>query len=278
MITLVTLGACCSTTAAATAGVGLVAQASGSSSSNLLLNNWFLGVFQVVVVYVALIAQELLLRMYGSLFASSDPGFSANLPSPRPLDRRALVAAVLRAAVLAAGVTWALSVLADWTIISPTNASGALWFNWVVEHWLVGGFAVFAALSPHVVLGWARSWLPTSRGTPLRAVLLLGAWTLGGWVPPPLSGMGVEGFCNEVLGALGAPTWLGAVAPTFVPGLALAFQWAFQYLLLALFVGAVAAFPRRTSEWLAGSSPELVAGSVTEPTGPTVSGPLGLAR
>ena len=35
MIALVTLGACCSTTAAATAGVGLVAQSSGSSISNL---------------------------------------------------------------------------------------------------------------------------------------------------------------------------------------------------------------------------------------------------
>lgn len=257
MIALVTLGACCSTTAAATAGVGLVAQASGSSTTNLLLNNWFLGAFQIVVVYVALIAQELLLRMYGTLFAADDPGFAPNAVPPPPLNRRALAVGALRAGLVAAGITWVLTVVADWTTVSPAGASAGVWFNWLVEHWLLGGFAMLVALSPPGVLRWYRRAASTSRGYLLRAVLLLGAWTLGGWVPPPLAGAGVEGFGNELLAVLGGPSWLGAVAPTFSPSIALAFQWAFQYLLLAVFAGAVALSPEPISDWLAGpaSSP-----------------------
>ncbi len=85
MISLVTLGACCSTTAAASAGVGLVAVAAGTTTNNLLLNNWFLGVFQIAIVWVALLAQELLLIVYAGLF---DPGAavsaSRSAPAPRP--------------------------------------------------------------------------------------------------------------------------------------------------------------------------------------------------
>ncbi len=58
MIALVTLGACCSTTAAATAGLGVIAQASGTSIDELLANNWYIGVFQILVLWIALIAQE----------------------------------------------------------------------------------------------------------------------------------------------------------------------------------------------------------------------------
>jgi len=254
MIALVTLGACCSTTAAATAGVGLVAQASGTSTTNLLLNNWYLGAFQVVVVYVALIAQELLLALYGALFAAGDPGFARSVApvSPRPIDRRAVASGVLRVALIAAGVTWVLTVFADWTTVGPGQAGAGVWFGWLVEHGLLGGFAVFVALAPEN----ARSLFAVAAGTvrqrAARAVLLLGAWTLGGWVPPPVAGAGVEGFGNELMGLLGAPTSWGAVAPAFGPGLALAFQWAFQYLLLALFAGIVAVRPGPVLDWFAG--------------------------
>ena len=73
MIALVTLGACCSTTAAATAGITLAAQSSGTSAATLLANTWYLGLFQVVVVYVALVAQEQLVRVYGLLFGGTPP-------------------------------------------------------------------------------------------------------------------------------------------------------------------------------------------------------------
>jgi hypothetical protein len=64
MIALVTLGACCSTTAAATAGLSLAARWGGGTANALLANTWYLGVVQLSVVYVALLAQEHLGRVY----------------------------------------------------------------------------------------------------------------------------------------------------------------------------------------------------------------------
>ena len=261
LIALVTLGACCSTTLAATAGVGLVAQASGSSTSNLLFNNWYLGVFQIVVVFVALLAQELLLRVYGNLFAAHDPGFATRDDEPRRLDRRAVAVGALRASLVAAGVTWVLAVLADWTVTNPSSASAALWFNWLVEHWFLGGFAVLAALAPRTLRRWFLPAIATARGVVLRATLLLGAGTLALWVPPPLAGAGVEGFGNELLGLLGVPASLGGVSPVFPWGAALVLRWLFQYLLLAGFAACVALAPQRTLDWVAEAE------SVPGPTG-----------
>jgi hypothetical protein len=252
MIALVTLGACCSTTAAATAGVWLVAQASGSSVTNLLTNNWFLGIFQIVVVYVALIAQELLLQMYRSLFAAGDPGYAGPMPASRPLDARAVAGGALRIALVAAGITWVLTVLADWTTQSPGSANAAVWFNWLVEHFLVGGAAVLVALAPQTVRGWLGVLGPSARSRIVRSVLLAGAWALGGWVPPPLAGAGIEGFGNELLGILGISSSWGAVSPGVVPGPVLAFQWGFQYMLLAGFAAWVSLSPRMTLDWLGG--------------------------
>lgn len=251
MIALVTLGACCSTTAAATAGVGLVAQASGSSTSNLLLNNWFLGVFQIVVVYVALLAQELLLRVYGSMFGASDPGFSAmRSPESRPVDRRTVASAALRISLVAAGITWGLAVLADWTVVSPASATAGMWFNWVVEHWLLSGVAVFVALAPRPARALFIWLTPRTSGYVVRSVLLVGAWSLAVWVPPPVSGTGAEGFGNELLGLLGAGSNLGAVAPAMSWGVVLLLRWVFQYLLLGSFAAAIALSPRRTLDWI----------------------------
>ncbi len=74
MIALVTLGACCSTTAAATAGISLAAHAGGIGLAGLLSNTWYLGVIQLSVVYVALIAQEQLLRVYELFPPAEAPG------------------------------------------------------------------------------------------------------------------------------------------------------------------------------------------------------------
>jgi hypothetical protein len=64
MVALVTLGACCSTTAAATAGLSLAARLGGGAASAVLANTWYLGAIQLSVVYVALLAQEHLVRVY----------------------------------------------------------------------------------------------------------------------------------------------------------------------------------------------------------------------
>ena len=255
LIALVTLGACCSTTAAATAGVALVSASSGSSTSNLLFNNWFLGVFQIVVVFIALIAQELLLRVYGSLFGTRDPGFVNRELTTRPLDRRAVTVGALRAGLLAAGVTWILAVVALWTTVTPASAPAGLWFNWLFEHWLPGGLAVLAALSPRTARRWLLPVRSTLPGIAFRGALLMGAWSLAAWVPSPFVGWGAEGFGNEILGLLGFPAAYGAVAPVFPWGIALVLRWGFQYWLLALFAAAVALRPEPVLSWLSETQP-----------------------
>lgn len=245
MLSLVTLGACCSTTAAATAGVGLVAQASGTSAANLLVNNWYLGVFQIVMVWVALLAQEMLLVVYAGLFgASTESSRSTDGASSRTIDTRFLVGGALRIALLGAGVVWALTVAAEWTTINPSTAGAGYWFQWVVQHEVVAGLAIGAALFPTGVyrlllrarhgLGWVAS-----------AVLLVGGLSLLVWVPPPLPAAGVDSLFNEVLGLAGAPTSWGAIAPGPVGGFALYLRWAFEYLLLGGFSTAAAIAPNR---------------------------------
>lgn len=67
MIALVTLGACCSTTAAASAGVIVVAAITGSTVAATLANSWYLGIFQLIVLWLGLVAQEQLVTLYGGL-------------------------------------------------------------------------------------------------------------------------------------------------------------------------------------------------------------------
>jgi hypothetical protein len=246
MIALLTLGACCSTTAAATAGVGLVAQVSGSSTDTLLLNNWYLGVFQVAVVWIALLAQELLLRVYGGLFGlSTDASPGATAPSPPRLTRRSLVGGALRVALLVGGVTWSLAMLVDWTTVGPASASLADWVRWVVQHQLLALLAILAALFPRGLFEAFSRRAGTLWGGLSRALLLVGGLSLAVGVPPPLAGWGVDGFGNELMALLGVPTAWGAVAPVLSPGLDLYFRWVVQYFLLGGFAIAVAIAPLR---------------------------------
>jgi hypothetical protein len=247
MIALVTLGACCSTTAAATAGVGIVAQASGSTLNNLLINNWFLDVFQVSVVYVALLAQELILRVYGGLFGLTAVGSGASNREPRvPRASRAAVAAgAVRAMLLLAGLTWSLAMFAEWAGASPPFDSAALWFQWVVQHQLLGDFAVAVALIPALVAGALAGAVRSPSRWLLRGGLLVGGLSLIAWTPPIVAAGGAPGLVNEVLGVVGLPASWGAVSPVFGVGPALIARWAFQYLLLGGFAVAAAVWPDR---------------------------------
>jgi hypothetical protein len=256
MIALLTLGACCSTTAAATAGVGLVAQVSGSSTDTLLLNNWYLGVFQVAVVWIALVAQELLLKVYGGLFGLSAgaPGATSRVTPPR-LSQRSVFGGALRVALLMGGVTWSLAMLVDWTAVAPAGASIADWVRWVVQHELLAIFAILAALFPRGLFEAFSRQAGTLPGRLARGVLLVAGLSLAVGVPPPIAGWGLEGLGNELLGLFGAPAGWGAVAPVFSPGLDLYFRWGVQYLLLGGFAIAVALAPVRalsTIQWSVG--------------------------
>ncbi len=251
MIALVTLGACCSTTAVATAGVGLVAQASGSSLDNLLVNNWYLDVFQVSVVYVALIAQELILRVYGGLLGLTPLDGARTAPPPAPAIRPAyaILSGALRATLLLAGLTWSLAVFAEWAGPSPSLTSGALWFQWLLQHELLGGFAIAVALFPQAVLGPLRRTALGPRA--VRGALLVAGLSLAIWTPPAVALGGAPGFLNELFGAAGLPAAWGAVSPPFGLGLALAARWAFQFLLLGAFAIVVALYPEAAARSVA---------------------------
>jgi hypothetical protein len=261
MIALVTLGACCSTTAAATAGVGLVAQASGSSLNNLLVNNWYLDLFQVVVVFVALLAQEMLLRVYGGLFGLGPRADGSGVPvdAPVPWGARLVAGGLLRAALLIAGITWSLAMFADWTTVSPWSASATLWFQWIFQHQVVSILAILVALFPGAVArSLSRTGLrPVRYG--LRLGLLVGGLSLATWVPPVVAAGGAAGFVNELFSVAGLPATWGAVAPVYAPGLALYVRWGLQYLLLGGFAVAVSLSPGRAiapALWTRGSSLE----------------------
>ncbi len=276
MIALVTLGACCSTTAAATAGVGLVGQVTGTTTNNLLVNNWFLGVFQMVVVWVALLAQELLLRIYGGLFgiASISGGPSTEGHEPRRADRKVVASAALRVGLLIGGVTWSLAMVASWTTVSPTTASPTLWFSWLVQHQLISIFAVVAALFPRGLGSAVEPRLGTLGVGILRGALLLGGLSLVVGVPPPFADGGAAGFANQLVAVLGGPSAWGASWPVFGPGPALYFNWGVQYLLLGGFAITAGLWPGRVLAFLRRSAvgASLEDGDIAFETGPPSPG------
>jgi len=241
MIGLLALGACCSTTAAATAGVGVIAQVTGTTETNLLLNSWYLGVFQMAVVWVSLLAQEMLLRVYGHLF---DPALGVGRPAPAARwDRRSVAGGLLRAALLIGGVAWVLTAFEAWTTVAPGSASATLWFDWAGLHFATGGIAIVAALVPRP---FARLFGGIARSAPgllARAGLLgLGGLLLVG-APPPWAAAGAVGLGNELLGAFGVGAAWGGVAPALGVGASTAFRWTFEYLLLGGFALALAVRP-----------------------------------
>lgn len=230
MIALVTLGACCSTTAAATAGIGVAAQTSGTTVQALLLNNWYLNVFQLVILWVALIAQEQLLLAYGVFF---EPGDRA-VPAVASTDRWAAVRGVGRLALLLGGVTWSLTTLADWTRVAPLSAGAGEWGHWVLQQQVPALLAVAVALAPAGTLGVLRRHAERAEGWVLRGLLLVAGVLLLTWLPPSMVHAGLIGWGNELL---------GAASPGVITGWGLVFHWAFQMVLLGAFAVAVAVRP-----------------------------------
>lgn len=243
MIALVTLGACCSTGAAAAAGIGAVAQTTGSTTYTLVTNSWYLSLFQVAVMGIALIAQEQLLFVTRGLFSRNETGTGgAPAAVPPPLDRRFVAGAILRVALLVGGITWSLAMFADWINVPPQSASAAIWFSWTVQYQLPALVAILAALFPSAIY---RAWSTFTRSWALglRALLLVAGLSLITWVPPPISSWGIYGLGNEALGILGYSSGWGAVVPATTDPLTVALRWGFQYLLVGGFAVALALAP-----------------------------------
>ena len=244
MISLVTLGSCCTTTAAATGGIGLIAQASGTSTANLLLNNWYLGAAQMVIVWAALFGQELLLTVYGGLLGVRSSGSPSVRPVAPPVDRRWAAGATLRAVLAVGGVLWSISMLAEFTTHDPSTAGAGWWFRWTVQHQLLAALAVGAAFFPEAAARFARS-LHRGRRRPLGWAFGVAALSLLVWLPPPLPAWGLDSFGSQLVGAFGLPSAWGAIPLGSVTGAALVVRWVIEYLVPAGFVLAAVVDPDR---------------------------------
>ncbi|MCI4344980.1 MAG: hypothetical protein L3J87_05085 [Thermoplasmata archaeon] len=256
MIALLTLGACCSTTAAAAAGIGAVAQASGTTYAQLVANAWYLNVFQVGVLGVALVAQEQLLTIYGTLpGAPPAGGAAAETVDPAPRRTGVRVGAV-RAVLLATGTIWALSALLGGNAPSPSSSSSAhevaLGVGLLLQKVGPGLAAIAVALVPASLLRTAGP----ARLRPLllvvRGGLLVGGMTLAFGVPPPLTSWGFAGLGNELLGAAGYGVSDGGVLPPSIPLGVLALSWLLFYVLLGGLAIALAVRPGSVVGRLAG--------------------------
>ncbi len=244
MIALLTLGACCSTTAAATAGIGVVANATGTSTDNLLVNTWFLTIFQLAVLWVALVAQERLIVVYSALF---DPERATESPSAAVrFERRTVVVGLARILLLAGAVTWSLSMLADWTTLAPGSASAGQWLDWILIVQLPAVTAGALALAPDAILRAGRRLAGAPALVLARLVLLAGGLLLLVGVPAPLASPAFHGLGNEVLAVLGYPLGAGGVPVPGIDALALAARWGLQMIPLGLATAFLGIAPART--------------------------------
>jgi hypothetical protein len=136
-------------------------------------------------------------------------------------------------------------MFAEWTAISPAHASATLWYQWIFQHQLLAITAIVVALFPQTVARLLARRDPMPFAYAFRAALLVGGLSLATWVPPPVVFAGASGFLNELFGSWGFPAAWGAVAPIYVPGLALYARWGLQYLLLGGYAVALALAPGR---------------------------------
>lgn len=250
MLALLTLGACCSTSAAAAAGIGAIAQSAGSSYYAVLYNSWYLNVFQVVVLGVALLAQEQLVAVYGDLVGLSERASAIPAPPPETPWTR-LPIAVLRAFLIAGGTLWSLAWLLS--LASPPAGAPPVAFAVVgfLEHPFVGLTAVGVGLAPGLVLSGARRASVRAAGPVLRGLLFLAGLAVAVGVPPYLTEWGLGGLGNQLLGVAGVAATGGGIPPT--PGVAtsILIAWSLAYAGIGLFAMALALRPGRVLSLLA---------------------------
>jgi hypothetical protein len=242
MIALVTLGACCSTTAAATAGLGVIAQASGTTIDELLANNWYIGVFQILVLWIALIAQEQLISAYGVLFGlGAGAGQDAKLAAP--LTARTVAGGLTRVLLVGIGVITALAMLVDWTQTSPLGAPAGSWFRWIVQDEAPALLAVVAGLFPRALAEMLGGWGSRAGRMVFRGTVGWAGVALLAWFPSGVMALGVHGFSNQLLGLLGAPAGWGALPMSTSTGGDALVQGVLSYGVLGIFCVALALRP-----------------------------------
>ncbi len=214
MVAVLTLGACCSTSAAAAGGIGAIAEASGTTYNQILLNSWYLNVFQVAVLGLALIAQEQLIAVYGNLLGTSSEA------SQRVPDATRRAASTVRGPVpavrlflIVTGTLWTLSLLVQLAAPSAGAPLTGRIIGAIYQHGFIGVAAIAAGLLPGSVRRAVTQPKLQRFVRGGRALLLVGGASIAVGVPPPVSGWGVYGLGNEVLGAAGVPARLGGVPP-----------------------------------------------------------------
>ena len=222
VVSLATHGACCCTRCTTTGSLANVAVDSATSTAGLLDLEWFMPVFQLVIVYVALMAQERAIRL------SRTGGWV-----PPPPGIRLAAGTALRLGLLIAGITWSLAMFVEWGTSDLLAASAATWYHWLLEHQLLSVLAIAAALFPQELATFAvRSGRRITREA-LRGLVALAAISWGIGVPAPLSAWGLGGLANELAVGVGAGG----------PSAALLFHWVFQHALLSAFALAFALRP-----------------------------------
>ena len=172
MVAVLTLGACCSTTAAAAAGLGAVAFASGVSVTTVAANAWYLNILQLAVLGLALLAQEGLLSVYAGIVGE---GVRAGTTSDRPTVSRTQAPfglLAVRSLLVGGGLIWALGLLLVVETASGRPTPTASFGTALLEHLGPGSAAVVAGLYPSGVRrirsggGLRRRW--PSTGSSLR--------------------------------------------------------------------------------------------------------------
>ncbi len=254
-LSLATIGACCTITTSTAAGLGVVAQTSGTTAYTLLANNWFLGVFEIVVLAIALLAHEALLETYGPLLGltTAPNGRAVHLPdatpTPAPLSGATIARAAVRVVLLLGGVFWGLAGIGLAATYNYPFSSPSFWFAVLVQHELIAAVAVFIAILPGAA---SQGLVRASRsiaGAGLRAVLFVAGISVVAWLPPAWLGTGAEGLVNELFGTAGLPASWGAVAPPYGMGLALVLRFGCQFGLMGSFALLLALLPARTLAW-----------------------------
>ncbi len=237
------LGACCCITCVGPGVVSVVAGLSSVGTNQILDNEWYISVFQIVIIGVSLLVQEYTVRQ-------TERGCSL-----APIDRRFAGSLLLRLGLLVAGITWSLAMFVEWGEINPLTAGPSLWYHWIFEHQLLASAAMAAGFLPRESYALFRRLFRGFRSNLVRAAMVVAAITWGVGVPPSLTSMGLGGFLNELLGYFGAPAAWGAIPPDLPLGPALYFHWAFQHLLLSGFALTLAFWPARMMAFVSDSAP-----------------------
>jgi bacteriorhodopsin len=169
MVAMLTLGACCSTSAAAAGSMGALAEVSGTSYDQILLNSWLLNLFQIAVLAIALIAQEQLLAVYGGLLVGPAGAHEAVGTDRRAVSGRAFLPVLaVRLFLVVGGTLWTLSFLIAWADGATAVPLAAFLVSGSFERGVLGLAAIAGGLLPTALVKGAAARVRRHPGAPVR--------------------------------------------------------------------------------------------------------------